>query len=30
MLLVTYENEHNHAQPLDLSVVQQATANPQT
>uniref|UniRef100_A0A0E0KK86 WRKY transcription factor WRKY51 n=1 Tax=Oryza punctata TaxID=4537 RepID=A0A0E0KK86_ORYPU len=29
MLLVTYENEHNHAQPLDLSVVQQATANPQ-
>ncbi|KAG8061422.1 hypothetical protein GUJ93_ZPchr0003g17221 [Zizania palustris] len=27
MLVVTYENEHNHAQPLDLSVVQ--ASNPQ-
>ncbi|KAF0912746.1 hypothetical protein E2562_018989 [Oryza meyeriana var. granulata] len=30
MLVVTYENDHNHAQPLDLSIVQQqVTANPQ-
>uniref|UniRef100_A0A0D9W069 WRKY transcription factor WRKY51 n=1 Tax=Leersia perrieri TaxID=77586 RepID=A0A0D9W069_9ORYZ len=29
MLIVTYENEHNHAQPLDISLVQQATTNPQ-